>query len=70
LLAYIISGRIETNYGSKGSKVSSAGDVFIEAMEWCHFGQALGTEPVKILAIYLNSVGSSLKKSIDCPVMH
>jgi quercetin dioxygenase-like cupin family protein len=70
LLAYIISGRIETNYGSKGSKVSSAGDVFIEAMEWCHFGQALGTEPVKILAIYLNSVGSSLKKSIDCPIMH
>jgi quercetin dioxygenase-like cupin family protein len=70
LLAYIISGRLETNYGSKGRKVSVAGDVFIEAIEWCHFGQALGTEPVKILAIYLNSVGSSLKKSIDCPAMH
>jgi quercetin dioxygenase-like cupin family protein len=70
LLAYIISGRLETNYGSKGSKVSSAGDVFIEAVEWCHFGQTLGTEPVKILAIYLNSVGSSQKKSVDCPVMH
>ena len=69
LLAYIISGRLETNYGSKGSKVSLAGDVFVEAIEWCHFGQTLGTEPVKILAIYLNSVGSSLKKSIDCPVM-
>ena len=70
LLAYIISGRLETNYGSKGSKVSAAGDVFVEAVEWCHFGKTLGTEPVRILAIYLSSVGSSLKKSIDCPVMH
>jgi len=70
LLAYIISGRLETNYGSKGSKVSAAGDVFIEAVEWCHFGKTLGTEPVRILAIYLSSVGSNLKKSIDCPVMH
>ena len=66
LLAYIISGRLETNYGSKGSKVSSAGDVFIEAMDWCHFGQALGTEPVRLLAVYLNSVGSTQKKSVDC----
>jgi quercetin dioxygenase-like cupin family protein len=70
LLAYIISGRLETNYGSKGSKMSSAGDVFIEAIDWCHFGQALGAEPVRILAIYLNSVSSNLKKSIDCAVMH
>jgi quercetin dioxygenase-like cupin family protein len=69
LLAYIISGRLETNYGSKGSKVSSAGDVFIEAIDWCHFGQALGTEPVRLLAVYLNSVGSTQKKSVDCPVL-
>jgi len=69
LLAYIISGSLETNYGSKGSKVSSAGDVFIEAIDWCHFGQTLGTEPVKILAIYLNSVGSAQKKSVDCAAL-
>jgi len=70
LLAYIISGRLETNYGSKGSKVSSAGDVFIEAIEWCHFGQTLGTEPVRILAVYLNAVGSTQKKSVDCAALH
>jgi hypothetical protein len=69
LLAYIISGRLETNYGSKGSKISSAGDVFIEAIDWCHFGQTLGTEPVQILAIYLNSVGSAQKKSVDCTAL-
>jgi len=69
LLAYIISGRLETNYGSKGSKVSKAGDVFIEAIEWCHFGQTLGTEPLQILAIYLNSVGSTQKKSVDCAAL-
>jgi quercetin dioxygenase-like cupin family protein len=70
LLAFIISGRLETNYGSKGSKISSTGDVFIEATDWCHFGQALGTEPVRILAIYLNSVGGAQKKSVDCKAMH
>jgi quercetin dioxygenase-like cupin family protein len=70
LLAYIISGRLETNYGSKGSKISSTGDVFIEAIDWCHFGQTLGAKPVRILAIYLNSVGSKLKKSVDCAVLH
>lgn len=69
LLAYIISGRLETNYGTKGSKVSAAGDVFIEAIEWCHFGKALGTEPVQILAIYLNSVGGTQKKSVDCAAL-
>jgi hypothetical protein len=69
LLAYIISGRLETSYGSKGSKVSSAGDLFIEAIDWCHFGQALGTEPVQILAIYLSSVGSAQKKSVDCAAL-
>jgi quercetin dioxygenase-like cupin family protein len=69
LLAYIISGRLETNYGSKGSKVSTAGDIFIEAIEWCHFGQTLGTEPVRILAIYLNSAGSTQKKSVDCTAL-
>jgi quercetin dioxygenase-like cupin family protein len=69
LLAYIISGRLETNYGSRGSKVSTAGDVFVEAIEWCHFGQTIGTEPVRILAIYLNSVGSPQKKSVDCAAL-
>ena len=69
LLAYIISGRLETNYGSKGSKVSTAGDMFVEAIEWCHFGQTLGTEPVKILAIYLNSVDGAQKKSVDCAAL-
>jgi quercetin dioxygenase-like cupin family protein len=69
LLAYIISGRLETHYGTKGSKVSNAGDIFIEAIDWCHFGQTLGTEPVRILAIYLNSVGGTQKKSVDCAAL-
>jgi quercetin dioxygenase-like cupin family protein len=69
LLAYVLSGKIETNYGSKGTKVSGAGDLFVEAIEWCHFGQTVGSQPVRILAIYLNSVGSDQKKSVDCSAM-
>jgi quercetin dioxygenase-like cupin family protein len=69
LLAYVLSGKLETNYGSRGTKVSVAGDLFVEAIEWCHFGQTVGSQPVRILAIYLNSVGSDQKKSVDCPAM-
>ena len=69
LLAYVLSGKLETNYGSRGTKVSVAGDLFVEAIEWCHFGQTVGSQPVRILAIYLNSVGSDQKKSVDCSAM-
>jgi quercetin dioxygenase-like cupin family protein len=69
LLAYVLSGKLETNYGSRGTKVSVAGDLFVEAIEWCHFGQTVGSQPVRILAIYLNSVGSAQKKSVDCSAM-
>lgn len=69
LLAYILSGKLETHYGSKGIKTSSAGDLFVEAMDWCHFGRAVGTSPVKILAIYLNSAQSTQQKSVECKAL-
>lgn len=65
-LAYILSGQIETDYGSKGKKVTSAGGLFVEAINWCHFGRALGSEPVRILAIYLDQSQASLARSVDC----
>lgn len=69
LLAYILSGQLETNYGSKGVKISKEGDIFVEAMEWCHFGKTIGSSPVRILAIYLNSQDSKQAKSSECKAL-
>jgi quercetin dioxygenase-like cupin family protein len=53
LFAYIVSGELEVDYGSKGKKVFKAGTSYIEAIEWCHIGKAVGKKPVKIIGVYL-----------------
>ena len=69
LLAYVLSGELETNYGSKGIKTIRAGDMFVEAIEWCHFGKAAGSSPVRLLAMYLNELDSKRQKSIECKTL-
>lgn len=51
--AYVISGELKVNYGSKGQKVIPAGESYIEAMNWCHQGMANGKKPAKLLVVYL-----------------
>lgn len=53
LIAYVVSGTLEVDYGSKGKKTLTAGNGFIEAMNWCHVGRAIGDQPVKLIGIYL-----------------
>jgi len=53
LFVYIVSGELEVDYGSKGKKVFKAGTSYIEAIEWCHIGKAVGKKPVKIIGVYL-----------------
>jgi len=53
LLAYVVSGELEVDYGSQGKRVFQAGQSYVEAMEWCHIGRALGAQPVRLLAFYL-----------------
>ena len=53
MYAYITAGELEVDYGSKGKRTIKAGTAFVEAINWCHFGRAVGKEPVKILAVYL-----------------
>ena len=65
LIAYMLSGVLEVDYGTKGKKVYKAGDAFIEAIEWCHSGHAVGPEPAKLLGIYLGN--EKLKNVINCP---
>lgn len=51
--AYVISGELKVDYGSKGQKVIPAGESYIEAMNWCHQGMANGKKPAKLLVVYL-----------------
>jgi quercetin dioxygenase-like cupin family protein len=53
LIGYVVSGTLEVDYGSKGKKILTAGNGFIEAMNWCHVGRPVGDQPVKMIGIYL-----------------
>ena len=53
LFAYVVSGNLEVDYGSKGKRTFKAGSAYIEAIEWCHIGRALGSKPVRLIGIYI-----------------
>ncbi len=66
LFAYIASGDLELDYGSKGKKIVRSGTSFVEAINWCHFGKPLGNQSVKIIAVYLGQNNPDLAISEDC----
>lgn len=65
IFAYVLSGTLEVDYGSKGRRRFRAGDGFLEAVRWCHAGRAVGAEPVVLLALYLGS--PDLRNTAACP---
>ena len=66
LLAYIISGELEIDYGSRGKRSFSPGQAYIEAIDWCHVGYGIGDEPVEILGIYLGQQDPNQIKPEPC----
>jgi quercetin dioxygenase-like cupin family protein len=66
LFAYIASGDLELDYGSKGKKIVRSGSSFVEAINWCHFGKPLGNQSVRIIAVYLGQKNPDLAISEDC----
>lgn len=66
LFAYIASGDLELDYGSKGKKIMRSGTSFVEAINWCHFGKPLGNQSVRIIAVYLGQNNPDLAISEDC----
>jgi quercetin dioxygenase-like cupin family protein len=66
LLAYVVSGTLEVDYGSKGKKVISAGTGFVEAINWCHIGRAVGKEPAKVLGFYLGENAPLKPAAVEC----
>ncbi|MGC1378720.1 MAG: cupin domain-containing protein, partial [Anaerolineales bacterium] len=58
LFAYILSGTLEVEYAGQGRRTYKPGDAFLEAMQVEHIGVNLGTEPVRILALFLEGAGT------------
>jgi quercetin dioxygenase-like cupin family protein len=50
--AYVLSGKLSVTYvDQKLTKVLGPGDFLVEAIGQTHFGEALGSEPVRLLVI-------------------
>lgn len=64
IFAYVQSGTLEVNYGPKGRKVFRKGQGFMEAVNHCHKGRAVGDAPVVLVALYLGS--PDLKNTVTC----
>jgi len=66
LYAYVISGELEVDYGSKGKRVFKAGSSYIEAINWCHSGKSLGGKPVRLIGVYLGQENPDQIAPTDC----
>ena len=64
IFAYVLTGTLEVNYGPKGVKRYQRGQGFMEAVNHCHKGRAVGDGPVVLVALYLGA--PDLKNSVDC----
>jgi quercetin dioxygenase-like cupin family protein len=58
LFAYILQGELTVDYGARGTRVYRQGQTFMEAMAVEHHGMNNGTEPVRILAVYIGAEGA------------
>ncbi|MDG2332918.1 MAG: cupin domain-containing protein [Myxococcota bacterium] len=66
LLAYVLSGELGVDYGSRGKKTFSMGQAYIEAINWCHVGYAAGDATVELLGVYLGQQDPNQIKPEPC----
>jgi mannose-6-phosphate isomerase-like protein (cupin superfamily) len=66
LYAYIVSGELEVDYGSKGKRIFKAGSSYVEAIDWCHIGKSLGNQPVRLIGVYLGQENPDQIAPTDC----
>jgi quercetin dioxygenase-like cupin family protein len=58
LFAYILEGEITVDYGDRGKRTYRQGDALMEAMSVPHFGADAGSQPVRILTVYIGADGA------------
>lgn len=57
LFGYILSGQLQVDYGDKGIRTYAAGDGLMEGMDQRHQGVNTGSEPVRLLVVYMGAHG-------------
>jgi len=50
---------LTVDYGTHGTRTYRQGQAFMEAMDVAHAGINTGTQPVRILAVYMGAQGAS-----------
>jgi len=65
----VISGTLGVDYGSRGKRSFSAGEAYVEAIDWCQIGSALGDKEVQIIGIYLGEQSPNEIKPKSCPAL-
>jgi quercetin dioxygenase-like cupin family protein len=55
LFAYILDGELTVDYGKHGKRTYRKGQTFMEAMNTPHVGINTGSEPVRLLAVYMGA---------------
>lgn len=58
LFAYILEGELTVDYGKHGTRTYKKGDSLMEAMNVAHFSVNNGSEPVRLLAVYMGARGA------------
>jgi len=59
LFAYILEGELSVDYGAHGIRTYRKGDSLMEAMDVPHYGFNAGTEPVRLLGVYIGAKGAA-----------
>lgn len=57
LFGYILSGSLVVDYGPLGERAFKVGESLLEAINHPHNGRNPGTEPVRILVVYMSAKG-------------
>jgi quercetin dioxygenase-like cupin family protein len=58
LFAYILEGELTVDYGSHGKRTYHKGQAFMEAMATAHSGTNTGTQPARLVAVYMGAEGA------------
>lgn len=64
LYAVILSGTLQVDYGTRGKRTFKPGDGFLEAVDWCHAGSAVGEAPVVLISIYMGD--DKTQNTVEC----
>ena len=66
LYAYIKSGTLTVDYGSKGKRTFEKGESYIEAIDWCHQGLNLADDDLLVFGLYIAQMNPDQVKPVPC----